>query len=401
MNKTEMANLHKELHSFAVLRELLNDKTLSSFMELIDAINHESPDILSCYGAFASLLYQASGDFGIHLKNILLSSENPVVKLKSKSDEIPEFMKVTLQEELKTLTRLSSITSEDFKYLDTGGISLPQWVSTRCDFNEIYEQLLENLPTKGYGVFANNHMFALEENCELTPVRNADPQRLEDLSGYESEREKIIINTKALLQGLPSNNVLLYGDAGTGKSSTVKAIANKFKADGIRLIEIKKDKLKLIPKLMDKLSSNPLKFIIFIDDLSFGADDMDYTSLKAILEGDISSRPQNVCVYATSNRRHLMRETHSSREGDEIHLGDTLEEIKSLSARFGLTVTFLKPDRELYQQIILDYAKKYKIKTPTQKLLREAEAFAIRSGGRTPRAAKHFVEYKLAQEHLK
>ena len=159
------------------------------------------------------------------------------------------------------------------------------------------------------------------------PVRYPDPQRLSELPGYEQEREKVIANTRALLEGRPANNVLLYGDAGTGKSSTVKAIANEFAPDGLRLIEVKKNQLYQIPALMDELAKNPLKFILFIDDLSFASNDDNFAALKAILEGGVGGRSHNVAVYATSNRRHLVKETMADRSGDDLHAMDARQEL--------------------------------------------------------------------------
>ena len=159
---------------------------------------------------------------------------------------------------------------------------------------------------KGYGMFAKHHVFTVE-NGQLVPVKYPDPQKLSELPGYEQEREKVIANTRALLTGMPANNVLLYGDAGTGKSSTVKAICNEFAAEGLRLVEVKKNQLYQIPDLMDKLAANPLKFILFIDDLSFTANDDNFAALKAILEGSVGGRARNIAVYATSNRRHLIK----------------------------------------------------------------------------------------------
>lgn len=160
---------------------------------------------------------------------------------------------------------------------------------------------MNDVSHKGYGIFARYHVFTLEDG-HLTPVKYPDPQRLDQLPGYEREREKVIANTKALLAGQPANNVLLYGDAGTGKSSSIKAIANEFAAEGLRLVEIKKNQLYQLPELMDSLAANPLKFILFIDDLSFTANDDNFAALKAILEGSVGGRSQNLVVYATSNR---------------------------------------------------------------------------------------------------
>ena len=244
----------------------------------------------------------------------------------------------------------------------------------------------------GYGMFARHHVFMLSDEGRLTPVRHPDGQRLADLPGYEREREKIIANTKALLAGLPTNNVLLYGDAGTGKSSAVKAIVNEYAPEGLRLVEVKKNQLYLLPDLMDKLAANPLKFILFIDDLSFAANDDNFAALKAILEGSAGGRADNIAVYATSNRRHLVKETLSDRAGDDLHEADTRQELMSLSARFGLIVTFQRPDKALYSQILLELAKQYQLPIPSDQLITRGEAFAIRAGGRSPRAARQFIE---------
>ena len=244
---------------------------------------------------------------------------------------------------------------------------------------------------KGYGMFAKHHVFTVE-NGQLVPVKYPDPQRLSELPGYEKEREKVIANTKALLAGMPANNVLLYGDAGTGKSSAVKAIANEFAPEGLRLVEVKKNQLYQIPDLMDKLAANPLKFILFIDDLSFTANDDNFAALKAILEGSVGGRAKNIAVYATSNRRHLIKETLTDRTGDDIHEADTRQELMSLSARFGLTVTFQRPEKARFENILAELAKQHGIDMPMDPLLVKAEAFAIRAGGRSPRVAKQFIE---------
>ena len=182
------------------------------------------------------------------------------------------------------------------------------------------------------------------------------------------------------------------GDAGTGKSSAVKAIANEFAPEGLRLVEVKKNQLYQIPDLMDKLAANPLKFILFIDDLSFTANDDNFAALKAILEGSVGGRAKNIAVYATSNRRHLIKETLTDRTGDDIHEADTRQELMSLSARFGLTVTFQRPEKARFENILAELAKQHGIDMPMDQLLVKAEAFAIRAGGRSPRVAKQFIE---------
>ena len=224
------------------------------------------------------------------------------------------------------------------------------------------------------------------------PIQSPDPIRLSEMSGYEAQRAQVIDNTKALLMGRPASNILLYGDAGTGKSSTVKAVVNEFAGKGLRMIELKKKQLYQLPMLLDRLSKNPLKFILFIDDLSFDRDDGDFAALKAILEGSASGRPQNLVVYATSNRRHLVRETASARAGDEIHLSDTIQEQMSLSDRFGILITFLRPEKDVYLEIVLHLAEQYGVMMDRDELIQKAEAHALRRNGRSPRTARQFIE---------
>ena len=268
---------------------------------------------------------------------------------------------------------------------------LPRWEARQLDLTAAYNQRMREAGKKGYGMFAKHHVFTVE-NGQLVPVKYPDPQKLSELPGYEKEREKVIANTRALLAGSPANNVLLYGDAGTGKSSTVKAIANEYAADGLRLVEVKKNQLYQIPDLMDQLAANPLKFILFIDDLSFSSNDDNFAALKAILEGSVGGRARNIAVYATSNRRHLIKETLTDRTGDDIHEADTRQELMSLSARFGLTVTFQRPEKARFETILEELARQHHIQMPMDQLLVKAEAFAIRAGGRSPRVAKQFIE---------
>ena len=199
-------------------------------------------------------------------------------------------------------------------------------------------------------------------------------------------------NTEALVNGTGASNMLLYGDAGTGKSSTIKAVAAALAPRGLRIIEVKKNQLYQIPNVMEELASNPLKFILFIDDLSFTGNDDNFSALKATLEGSISGCGDNAVIYATSNRRHLVKESFGDRAGDELHLNDTMQETMSLAARFGLTITFQKPGKDTYLTIVKSLAKEYGIEMDEEELFKKAEAHAIRKNGRSPRTAKQFIE---------
>lgn len=335
------------------------------------------------------------GNWTLTLLDAVLEDENLCIR-KAASGGAGAQAEACLQQELHFLQELGSLTLSDViaalpESERTACAFLPPWQTSQIDFCEAYAKRLAEVGCRGYGMYARHHVFTVEDGA-LIPVHYPDPQRLRDLPGYEPERRKIVENTEALLEGKPANNVLLYGDAGTGKSSTVKALANEYADRGLRLVEVKKNQLYEIPAVMDALAENPLKFILFIDDLSFTANDDDFAALKAILEGSAGGRSHNVAVYATSNRRHLVKETLTDREGDDIHAMDTRQELMSLSARFGLTVTFQRPDKKRYEAILLALAEQYGIHIPPQKLTERAEAFALRAGGRTPRVARQYIE---------
>lgn len=384
------------LHALSVFRFLLNDPVLKRCLRYLDAGEISEIDRIDTYADFTAALYRQGGDLGDYLYRTVMESENPAVQTKGRQQELPSGMLRALQQELETLTAVSSLSCRE---LAPGSAEfLPAWENTPHDFQADYLRRLEELPARGYGIFAGHSMFTLLNDGTLRPVHNPDPRRFSDLTGYENERRQVMANTQALLQGLPANNILLYGDAGTGKSCTVKAAVNECCGNGLRLVEVRKNQLAFIPELMERLGENPLKFILFIDDLSFSSGDEQFTDLKAILEGTVSARPDNLVVYATSNRRHMVRQTFSERQGDDVHLGDTLEESASLAARFGLTITFLRPDKKLYALIVEELADKAKLRLSGEALLRAAEVHASRQGGRSPRTARQFVEWQKARE---
>ena len=241
-------------------------------------------------------------------------------------------------------------------------------------------------------------MFYMDEQDNIVPVHNPDRTELSQLVDYERERQIIVDNTRALLVGKPAANILLTGDAGTGKSSTVKAVANALWKDGLRLIEVRKDQLRAIPKILDELSENPLKFVLFIDDLSFLKDDDNFNALKAVLEGSVTAKSQNIVIYATSNRRHIIKEKFSDREGDDIHHNDTIQELISLSERFGIHITFSKPNKETFLKIVRHLANEHELEMPQEELDAQAERFALERGGRSARLARQFVDGLLSKE---
>ncbi len=388
------------LLSLAVFRGLLEDPVIEALVELLLAEDSEESLKADCWGEFVSELYEQGGDLSAHIRDIVLESENPYIRTVAAGKKAPAGMEAAFRQELRMFADLSQLKPWELKGLlgFDQWIELPAWETGPLELEELYEDRTAHIADVGYGVFAEHHMFSMEEEG-LAAVPFYDKKGLADLIGYERERAKIIENTEALLAGLPSNNVLLYGDAGTGKSSTVKAIANDYADRGLRLIEVKKKYLYRIPALIEQLSEHPLKFILFIDDLSFSSNDDDFAALKAILEGSVAGGSKNIAVYATSNRRHLLKETAEDRAGDDLHMYDTIQESMSLAARFGLQVTFAKPDKDLYLDIVRGLAKQFGVASDPEALTQEAEAYAIRNGGRSPRAAKNFVTGLLAQKY--
>lgn len=381
----------RKLHSLVIFRSILSQEPIKRLTALFDCDETDKNDITDKYCAFAESILSCGGNLTEYLLNLVLEDENIYTKYKVTGDGDAELLEPLLDRELSVLEYLSQYTGEQLRKF-TGDDTLAHWKTDKTDFHRVYSERMGEIGKKGFGIYAKYHMFVLDSDGNVVPIKNPDPQRISDLSGYERERGLIVANTKALLCGKPANNVLLYGDAGTGKSSTVKAIGNEFAKDGLRIIELKKDQLRLIPHLLDAISTNPLKFILFIDDLTFSSDDADFCALKATLEGGVSSCGANTVIYATSNHRHLVKESSADRSGDEISVGDKLQEIVSLSARFGLTVTYSRPDKDLYCRIVTDLAEKAGLDIDHDTLLVRAEAHAIRNGGRNPRTAKQFVD---------
>ncbi len=361
--------------------------------------------IIKKYSAFVKDIYEGGGDLGHLVKTYINTGDNLYVSKHISGDLNPE-IESALKNELKTLQALSDLTSEDFiglidenfSIFKNSSVDLPKWSNSKINVKKEFDALLKNISTKGYGVFSENNVFKVRNN-NLVPVKNVDAQSLEQLYGYDRERNLVLENTKALALGKPASNVLLYGDAGTGKSTTVKAAALHFAPKGVRLIEFNKNEVGLIPDIAENLAGSPLKFIFFIDDLTFSDNDENYYALKGILEGNVSGTAPNILIYATSNRRHLVKESMADRQGDDLHLNDTLQETMSLSSRFGLTITFSKPAKDLYLSIVENLAiehglikkSKKKADKELENLFSRAEAFAIRSNGRSPRTAKQFV----------
>lgn len=383
-------DLYTNLSLFCVFRNLLSKKLFADFMAFVEA--EKMSEKLKLYGEFVFEINKNGGNLAHCVQKMLFEDENVYVVAKAKGEKVPQSIKNAFSSELNTLTDFITLTNKTFQ-LDLKVVHpLPEFDTTRLNLKREYETRIENIEKYGYGIFASNCMFSVDENSNIIPVTSADKTDLDSFVGYQDERQRVIDNTLAFIEGKPGANVLLYGDAGTGKSSTVKAIANHFFDSGLRLLEIRKNQLLLLPKVMGEISKNPLKFIIFIDDLSFNQNDDSFSMLKATLEGSASVRAKNAIIYATSNRRHIVKESFGDREGTEVHRNDTVQETISLSERFGLTVLFSKPPKALYLEIVNQLAKKHNIKMDKTELETKAEAFALSRGYRSPRCAEQFID---------
>ena len=269
------------------------------------------------------------------------------------------------------------------------------------DEHVFFDLVTEFYRLYGIGMFGLNRAFRIKNDGNgivFLPINNTDKVMLSDMVGYEIQKKALTENTEAFLRGIPANNVLLYGDAGTGKSSCVKALINEYHSLGLRMIEIYKHQFRDLSEIIATVKNRNYRFIIFIDDLSFEENELEYKFLKAVIEGGVETRPDNILIYATSNRRHLIKETWNDRndmeyEGD-IHRSDTMEEKLSLAARFGVAINFNTPSRQLFHDIVRELAKRRpNIRIDEAELIALANRWELRHGGISGRTAQQFINY--------
>ena len=270
--------------------------------------------------------------------------------------------------------------------------------------NEFKDIITEFYKEYGVGKFGLNKAFRIEEGTDLKtaniiPITRVEHVYLNDIIGYDLQKKKLTDNTESFINGKPANNCLLYGDAGTGKSSSVKAIVNEYYDKGLRIIEIYKHQFRYLSDILEQLKDRNYKFIIYMDDLSFEESELEYKYLKAILEGGFGRRPENVLIYATSNRRHLIRESFRDKTetDEELHTRDTVEEKLSLSARFGEKIYYGSPDKREFNSIVLSLAKKHNIDMDVGEILSKANMWELSHGGMSGRSATQFITYLQSQ----
>ena len=383
-----------KIHSLTVFRALQTDPLIRALCRyLIGLSGKDTVESVDAYCNLVSVLYQSGkGSLAEYVQARVNDDENIYIRTIGAGRKPSDKIKAAVAAELEILQELADLTPKMLKQNLSYEGYLPDFDIKKVDLLEEYNHRCTNIHRYGYGMYARHHMFYVDEEGAITPVHFPDRVSLSDLIHYQKEQQMILDNTNALLEGKPAANILLTGDAGTGKSSTVKAVVNELHHKGLRILEIRKEQLSRIPAIVDELSENPLKFILFIDDLSFVKDDEHFSALKAILEGSVSAKSSNIVIYATSNRRHLVKEKFSDREGDDIHRNDTMQELISLSERFGLHITFNRPDKETYLDIVGHLAKEAGIDLSEDELYAGAERFALGRGNRSARAAKQYVD---------
>ncbi len=397
-----------QLSSLSVFRGIMKRSVVKAFYKLLLSLDKQPDEFLNAYGDFYSLISErnCSDNLAYSMTEAALFDENCFTRSAAggKYASLPQNVLNAVKRDCEAILSASALTPDEilqsYKYYDEIkdiASSLPRWEAGECApsfnmFDGSLDKVAQYYKENGCGIFARYKAFIWRDG-DIQPVLHPDKIDMDSFTGYELQRDQVVNNTKSFIEGKSCNNCLLYGDKGTGKSSTVKAIANEFRKDGLRIVEIPKERLIDFPILVDKIAALPMKFIIFIDDLSFQKQDQSYTTLKAVLEGGLAARPDNALIYATSNRRHLVKETFSDRRfDDDINTRDNMQESLSLSDRFGLAVCYSIPSKKEFLDIVCALAKEKGINMSKEELELGAEKFALSRGGRSPRCAKQYVE---------
>jgi uncharacterized protein len=414
--------LQRQAASLLLYQSVFTTPAGQAFLDLLQALHHSDIsgfDCLSAYGKWFQIQAAQNLSWRDYLISQVLKDENPFSRRVQHTDfvSLPADLVEAAKHDLQVLQNLYECSEDQLgKWVRVAGQleaippiwhsetvvsdaklplhgKLEKWSSAAATLAEYYRQF-------GTGLFAENRAFQWRER-QLASISHPDRITLKELVCCDWQRDALVKNTEFLLAGYPALHVLLYGSRGSGKSSLVKSLLNEFGDRNLRLIEVSKSDLKDLPLIVDKLRGVPQKFIIFVDDLSFEEDDDAFKSLKVVLEGNVTAKPQNVVVYATSNRRHLIREFFDDRprprDGDEIHAWDTVQEKLSFSDRFGLTLTFEPADQNTYLKIVAHLALLAGIKLKPEDLEHRAKEWATRRNGRSGRTARQFVDFLKAE----
>lgn len=389
--------LRAQLRGLSAFRSLLDTPMLKDALQLLDAAaRRDGEGALAAYDQmFYHLKAEGYSGLGTWMWDTLRYTETPYGDLAGSGRSDPE-LEGAARRDVDALLQLARLGAEDIRValkpiLTEEYVSvldnLPAW-ETGAPFT--FEELSAFYRENGAGLYAKYRAFLWEEG-QLVPVADPDCPHPVELLGYDQQRKQVLDNTRLLVEGKPSNNVLLFGDGGTGKSATVKSMLYLPGMENLRLIEIQKENLVGMPRLIRSLAGRRQSFILFIDDLAFDQDDKTYSSLKTILEGGLERRPLNVAIYATSNRRHLVRQTFSDRAGDEVDAFETISEKTALAERFGLRIPYMTMSKSEYLALIDHLAGLYHVEMNREVLHAKAMEWEIRHAGRTPRVARQFI----------
>jgi predicted AAA+ superfamily ATPase len=392
--------LHTALCCISVYQPVTSLPPMAHLSSLLSLLEETAPSPQAVYQAYTGIFYSLSKDgydtLGAWLFDRLRFSDSPYGEAAGKGLETPA-LRAAAEREIDTLARAARLSCQGLKEKMArllpapwaGAVSLlPEWP---CGVPFDFQSLTAFYRVNGSGIFASCRAFVWE-NQQLTPVPNPDMPQEEELVGYQMQRDQVVENTHALLAGHFVNNVLLYGESGTGKSATVKSLLSVPGFENLRLIEVQKEQLDTLPRLMRYLNGKKQKFILFLDDLTFETGDTTPSVLKTILEGGLEPRPVNTAIYATSNRRHLIREFFSERDkGDELDPEETIQEKTSLTERFGLRIPYLGLNQADFLALVERLAAKERLSITPPVLQKKALQWEMHHPGRTPRAARQFI----------
>ena len=399
----ELSALSLRLRALSVLRGLQKHPLVHAYLDAFDALSQSAEAFAARYGALCAAQF-ACGDAS---RAVLDAVHFDVNTLTDTIDAPAPALLDAATHDIEVLNALLALDGAALKAAAAGRhnspalLTLPDFpAGASLPFRD-GAALASFYRAQGYGFFAQSSAFAVQDDGTVAPIVHPDAIRLRDLPGYERQKQQILQNTLAFLDGREANNILLYGDTGTGKSSTVKAVVNEYAGRGLKIIEMSPRHITCFPRLFAETLRSPFRFIVFLDDLSFNREDDNFAALKAFIEGGLAGKPSNLVIYATSNRRHLIRETFADREGDEVRVRDSLETVTSLSDRFGLEITFSVPDKDEYLYIVDQLAAESGLDLPAEQLHLLAERFALRRNGRSPRTARQFISQQMAEQYEK
>jgi len=424
-----LQSLLRQTASLLLYQSVLRCDIGQAFVNLLQTLGQPDEPSLNClraYGQWFQALAATQQTWQEYLIHQVLQTENPFSQLAQRTNwaDLPQPLIAAARHDLHLLQALYQCRDRHLSLWVQQAAAVPEPLPTwdadqiqhlleKTDKPEIWlklqhspdwaaevESLAAHYRQFGVGLFAMYRALRWQAG-QLMGIPHPDPVRLTSLVGYEAQKAALMQNTKALLSGYTALHVLLYGSRGTGKSSLVKALLQEFGERGLRLIEVPKAELQALPEIVEQLRYAPQKFVIFVDDLSFEEDDDAYKALKVVLEGNLTARPQNVVVYATSNRRHLIREFFGDRprpsDADEVHAWDTVQEKLSFSDRFGLTLTFEPANQTTYLQMVQHLAAEAAIAIDAKDLEYLALQWATRHNGRSGRTARQFVDFLQAE----